>query len=233
MGKRRSVLFWVLASVLAGAIVVLIVWALPSLLTQHPRIPGSADRHKAIADARTGLVALFVAIGAAGGLAFTATTYRLGVENHRLNREEQVTDMYTRAVAQLGDDQAPVRLGALYSLERLGQNNPPMRQTIVDVLCAYLRMPYTPRDETRGVRHRRLGPQRPQARLTPTRKSGSGRRPRSCRSARQPSAASPTTSVIPRVSLAPTPRASSPPPGKHSGRASSSTSQALPSSTSP
>jgi hypothetical protein len=32
----------------------------------------------------------------------------------------------------------------LYALERLGQNNPELRRTVIDVICAYLRMPYTP-----------------------------------------------------------------------------------------
>jgi hypothetical protein len=58
-----------------------------------------------------------------------------------------VTDLYTKAVEQLGSDKAPVRLGGLYALERLGNGNPPLRQTITDVLCAYLRMPYPPEDE--------------------------------------------------------------------------------------
>ncbi|MEV4186322.1 hypothetical protein AB0J28_33335 [Streptosporangium canum] len=35
-----------------------------------------------------------------------------------------------------------VRLGGLYALERLARNNPGHRQTIVNVICAYLRMPY-------------------------------------------------------------------------------------------
>ncbi len=35
-----------------------------------------------------------------------------------------------------------MRLGGLYALERLGQLAPDHRQTIVDVICAYLRMPY-------------------------------------------------------------------------------------------
>src|SRR3954463_6896577 len=48
-----------------------------------------------------------------------------------------------RRAPSLGHDEAPVRLGAMYSLERLAQDNPPRRQTVVDVLCAYLRMPYT------------------------------------------------------------------------------------------
>jgi hypothetical protein len=54
----------------------------------------------------------------------------------------RITDLYTKAVDQLGSDKAPVRLGGLYALERLAQNNPDQRQTIVNVLCAYLRMPY-------------------------------------------------------------------------------------------
>jgi len=58
-------------------------------------------------------------------------------------RERRITDLYTKAVEQLGSDKAPVRLGGLYALERLAQDNPPQRQTIVNVLCAYLRMPYT------------------------------------------------------------------------------------------
>ncbi|MGX7827123.1 pentapeptide repeat-containing protein [Actinokineospora sp. 24-640] len=36
-----------------------------------------------------------------------------------------------------------MRLGGLYALERLAQDHPEQRQTIVNVLCAYLRMPYT------------------------------------------------------------------------------------------
>jgi len=55
-----------------------------------------------------------------------------------------VTDQYTKAVGQLGSDKAPVRLGALYALERFAQDNPAHRQTTVNVICAYLRMPFSP-----------------------------------------------------------------------------------------
>jgi uncharacterized protein YjbI with pentapeptide repeats len=61
--------------------------------------------------------------------------------------EQRITELYTHAVDQLGNDKAPVRLGGLYSLERLAQNNSDQRQTIVDVICAYLCMPYTPPDD--------------------------------------------------------------------------------------
>lgn len=55
--------------------------------------------------------------------------------------ERRITELYAAAVEQLGSEKAPVRLGGLYALERLAQDNPGHRQTVVEVLCAYLRMP--------------------------------------------------------------------------------------------
>ena len=56
--------------------------------------------------------------------------------------QRRITDLYCRAVEQLGHANAAVRLGGLYSLERLAQDHAEHRQTIVDVICAYLRMPF-------------------------------------------------------------------------------------------
>ena len=61
--------------------------------------------------------------------------------------EKRVTELYVKAADQLGAAKAPVRLAGLYALERLAQDNPAHRQSIVEVICAYLRMPYTPRDD--------------------------------------------------------------------------------------
>jgi uncharacterized protein YjbI with pentapeptide repeats len=58
----------------------------------------------------------------------------------------RITELYTKAADQLGSEKAPVRLAGLYALERLAQDNLSQRQTIVNVLCAYLRMPYEPPD---------------------------------------------------------------------------------------
>lgn len=57
--------------------------------------------------------------------------------------ERRITELYTRAVDQLGSDKAVVRLAGLYAMERLAQGNSENRQTIVDVLCGYLRMPFS------------------------------------------------------------------------------------------
>ncbi|MGV9365004.1 pentapeptide repeat-containing protein, partial [Amycolatopsis sp. NPDC003731] len=58
--------------------------------------------------------------------------------------EKNVTELYTKAADQLGSEKAPVRMAGLYALERLAHNNPGQRQSIVNVICAYLRMPFNP-----------------------------------------------------------------------------------------
>ncbi|MEQ0562048.1 pentapeptide repeat-containing protein [Amycolatopsis sp. NEAU-NG30] len=61
--------------------------------------------------------------------------------------ERRISDLYLKAVEQLGAEKAPVRLAGLYALERLAQDNRAHRQTIVNVISAYLRMPYDPPGE--------------------------------------------------------------------------------------
>ena len=58
--------------------------------------------------------------------------------------ERSITELYTKAVEELGSDKVRIRRRGLYALERLAQDNPAHRQTIVNVICAYLRMPFSP-----------------------------------------------------------------------------------------
>jgi Pentapeptide repeats (9 copies) len=137
-GQTKPTIAWVAIAVGAAALVVLVIVVLPWLLTRYPHRGLTADQAlKAKNDVRTTLVQALAGIAVAGGLVVTYRTYRL-------SKSQQVTQTYTKAIEQLGHTDAPVRLGALYSLEQLGQDNPDRRQTVVDVLCAYLRMPYTP-----------------------------------------------------------------------------------------
>ncbi|MFI6102310.1 pentapeptide repeat-containing protein [Lentzea sp. NPDC051213] len=71
----------------------------------------------------------------------------VAAQNEHDAAERRMTELYTKAVEQLGSDNAPVRLGGMYALERLAQSVPKQQQTIVNVLCAYLRMPYLPPQE--------------------------------------------------------------------------------------
>ena len=117
----------VLLALAAVALGVLVEWTLPALLTRHPsRGMTAAERLKAANDVRAPLVGFLVALGAAGTLWFTARTYRLNQDGH-------VTDRYTSAVGQLGDDSAHVRVGGIYALERIGNDSAKDRRTIVYV----------------------------------------------------------------------------------------------------
>lgn len=64
--------------------------------------------------------------------------------NERDAKERRVTELYIKAAEQLGSDRAPVRMAGLYALERVGADNAEQRTTILEVICAYLRMPFNP-----------------------------------------------------------------------------------------
>ncbi|MEU8851955.1 pentapeptide repeat-containing protein [Streptomyces sp. NPDC048564] len=62
----------------------------------------------------------------------------------------QLAERYTTAAEQLGHEQAAVRLAGVYALARLADDWAEQRQVCIDVLCAYLRMPYEPNHTAQG-----------------------------------------------------------------------------------
>jgi uncharacterized protein YjbI with pentapeptide repeats len=119
------------------------------LLTIASHAAPGTDRATARLDAvRTGLAAGAGAGAAVGLMLAFRRQYHQEVATALTDldaTERRITELYTKAVEQLGSDKAPVRLGGLYALERLAQDNPTQRQTIVNVICAYLRMPFLPK----------------------------------------------------------------------------------------
>ena len=59
-------------------------------------------------------------------------------------RTRTLNERFATAAGQLGDDKSAVRLAGVYAMAGLADDWPENRQTCVDVLCAYLRMPYEP-----------------------------------------------------------------------------------------
>ncbi|WP_188197238.1 pentapeptide repeat-containing protein [Nonomuraea sp. SYSU D8015] len=108
------------------------------------------DRAAALAAIRGNVLAVATGLAALLAVFYTARNADTARRTFQLGERGHDTDRFSKAVEQLGSAQAPVRLGGLYALEQLAQNNPRLRQTIVDVICAYLRMPWTPpREEDR------------------------------------------------------------------------------------
>lgn len=82
---------------------------------------------------------LIVAFATLAGVWYSNAQVRQVRDELALAQEGQITDRYTAAVDQLGDDAIDVRLGGLYALQRLMQDSPRDHPTIVNVLAAYLR----------------------------------------------------------------------------------------------
>jgi hypothetical protein len=67
---------------------------------------------------------------------------------HELESDKVADERFARSVELLGSDADQVRVGALHALAGLARSSPRYRQTVLDVLCAYLRMPIG--DDTDG-----------------------------------------------------------------------------------
>ncbi|MFB7030507.1 MULTISPECIES: pentapeptide repeat-containing protein [unclassified Streptomyces] len=91
----------------------------------------------------------FGVVAGSGALVALIVAYR----RQRVDEDGAVRDAtrlhnerFATAVSQLGETSPAVRLGGVHALAGLADDAPTraLRQTCIDVLCAYLRLPYTP-----------------------------------------------------------------------------------------
>ncbi|MGK3208248.1 pentapeptide repeat-containing protein [Amycolatopsis sp. MEPSY49] len=134
--RTRTILLW------GAGLLVVAALAATLLLTL---LGGGRPEDSARLDALRTAANIVVGTGGAAALLLAARKQRsaeldLAQKDHDAT-ERRITEIYGKAADQLGSDKAPVRLAGLYSLERLAGGYPEHRQTIVNVLCAYLRMP--------------------------------------------------------------------------------------------
>ncbi|MCB1177431.1 MAG: pentapeptide repeat-containing protein [Leptospiraceae bacterium] len=78
-------------------------------------------------------------IGGLGALYLLIQTVKKNLEVERNNNENLITDRFVKAVEQLGSEKAEVRLGGIYTLERIGLQSKKDRERIVNLLCAFVR----------------------------------------------------------------------------------------------
>jgi uncharacterized protein YjbI with pentapeptide repeats len=71
-------------------------------------------------------------------------------------RTRTLNERFATAAEQLGSDKPAVRLAGVYAMAGLADDWEENRQTCVDVLCAYLRMPYEPDPGQDAPRQERL-----------------------------------------------------------------------------
>ncbi len=61
---------------------------------------------------------------------------------HELESDKAADERFMRSVELLGNEADQVRVGALHALAWLADSTPRYKQTVLDVLCAYLRRPF-------------------------------------------------------------------------------------------
>ncbi|OLZ53542.1 hypothetical protein BS329_12265 [Amycolatopsis coloradensis] len=137
--STRTIALWSAGVlIVAGLAAMLLLW----------RLGGGTSQDSAKLDALRTAANIVVGTGGAAALLLAARRQRSAeldlVQKDHDATERRITEIYSKAADQLGSDKAPVRLAGLYALERLAQDYEPQRQTIVNVICAYLRMPFDP-----------------------------------------------------------------------------------------
>jgi uncharacterized protein YjbI with pentapeptide repeats len=124
-------------------------------VTPHPTDP-SSDQQKLLADLVK--VALGLAAGVGAAFALVVGYRRARVEEASSHRDDRrlFSVRYQDAADLVGHDKAAVRLAGIYAMSRLADDWIEQRQQCIDVLCAYLRLPYDPAASDPGEREVRL-----------------------------------------------------------------------------
>ena len=111
----------------------------------------NADQRAAeVGRVRTALLAVLAGSIAVVGAIYTARTFALNRQtyeharettrqSHELDQARLVTERFTRAVDQLGNENLDVRLGGIYALERLARESRDDHGPIMEILTAYVR----------------------------------------------------------------------------------------------
>jgi hypothetical protein len=115
------------------------------VLLHRPKIPhtGTISLH----DTVSVLQLVFASVAGAGALVALIVAYRrqkIAEADSAHDRTRVFNERFTAIAAQLGDDKPAVRLAGVHAMAGLADDWKQNRQTCVDVLCAYLRLPYDP-----------------------------------------------------------------------------------------
>lgn len=101
-------------------------------------------------------------VGGIGAIVALVVAYRKQKLGENADRREEVkllNERFAKAVEQLGSDKAAVRLAGVYAIGTLADDWRDGQQMCIDVLCAYLRMPYKPPPYRFGKLPRAIGMQ--------------------------------------------------------------------------
>ena len=150
--------------ILGAILLVLILWIFPHLQLKFSKadIKGK-DRIELKNKLRLTLAQILGGAFILGGLFFTW-------QSLNVSKEGQITERFTRAINQLGDEQLQIRLGGIYALERIAKDSKRDHWPIMEILTAYIRTrapwPAENREEKESLTEKKTPPPDIQAILT-------------------------------------------------------------------
>jgi pentapeptide repeat protein len=138
-------------TVAAGLIIAGLIW-LPQLmapLPSHSELAAISDPSKRIDeiisarglqnDNRTLMVQVIGGAVLVAGAVATWRQLKVGQRQLVINQEGQITERFTRAVDQLGNESVDVRTGGIYALARIAKDSIDDRAAIAEILTAYVK----------------------------------------------------------------------------------------------
>jgi Pentapeptide repeats (9 copies) len=146
-GGRHAPRLWpvflaAIAAVLsAGAFAWITFQWLSAVSAPAPSRPGNTSHADVLELVKTTL-AISAFVGAVLTGVYAYRKQRLAEGDAQRADEAQFATRYVTAAEQLGHESAAVRLAGVYAMAHLADDWSDQRQTCIDVLCAYLRIPY-------------------------------------------------------------------------------------------
>src|ERR1700744_4115674 len=136
--RRRlgRLLMLILAVIVLAGVSALVIRFAPGWLVSTKGLSGTT-RLNELSRVRVALVLIVVSALAA---AVAVYAFRLSSRDRRREHtERQQNERFMRAIDQLGHPALDVRLGGIYSLERLAQESPEDHGPIIEILAAFVR----------------------------------------------------------------------------------------------
>lgn len=142
---------WVVIAILTAVLVALImlaVWPAPGWLINNSNVEGLEgeamanalnDIRQTLLQAIAGLVLFTGGVATWANVQVAHGRRKIEQARRRLEEQGQVTERFTRAIDQLGNNNTDVKIGGIYALERIAHDSPPYRSTILEVLAACIR----------------------------------------------------------------------------------------------
>lgn len=152
--------------------VLLLLWAVvvvPPLLIDTSGIQDPAKRLDEINSLRTTLAGVLGGLAVAAGAVVAALNFRETSRQNRavleLQRRGQVTERFSKAIEQIGQqgpEKLDVRIGAVYALDQIARDSTELHWPIMEVLTAYLRQ-HAPAPIAHDTGDQPISPRRPPA----------------------------------------------------------------------